>query len=1048
MTTKEIQTYLKESEVAGIRPGLDRIRELMRRLGDPQDCVPIIHVAGTNGKGSTSAYMVSILSRAHKRIGWYSSPAVINEREKIRIIDGQRISDGRAVLSSYVRGSVYEKAMSVVIECAEEMKSDGWEAPTVYELETAGAFVCFFNEKVDIAVVEVGMGGRNDATNVIKKSLISVVTPIGLDHMQYLGSSIYQIAGEKAGILPDGGHLVTHQSGVMMGSTDPNAIRRQERNRGIILGRLKAEAEEKHADMTVVDRSELTILKMKLTGTDFTYRGTEYHTQMAGAYQPGNAALAIEVMRVLRNDAEVFEQSTAGTIWMHELTDEVICDGIASAKWPARFDVISDDPITIYDGAHNTDGAAALAQTLRKLIPDRRIYALMGVFKDKAVEDMLSSVLPLTDRIMTVRAPGDRGMSAESLAEHAKHIRPELKVECGGEDIARAFKQVSELAKADGAVMLVFGTLSLAPFIYSCFPEHGGYDAASGFNPEDSEVNEKTGDDKAAVNHEKINLSGNGESIAELLRSSGHILPQPCGGKGTCGKCMVRVTENNSTENRLACQYRVNGDVEVELPDEFNFPENDSFSHVKTPTNETSDESHANRGHGNRSQNIRSSNSYGIAIDIGTTTLAAALVRLSSGQIADRRSRINPQVEFGADVLTRIQAANEGKSESMRQAICEELLSGIETLLIRNGLGYGRLERVSISGNTTMLHLLMGYPVDGLGRHPFTPHSIDMEEKTLGDILGDVQGWPIEDSLKEVRVTILPGISAFVGADIVSGLYALDFDKKDKISILIDLGTNGELVIGNRNRMIATSVAAGPALEGGNISSGTACVRGAISEVKILNSPENGFQALINTIGSTPGHPEPPVGICGSGVIDTMAELVKNKIVDETGVLSEEYFEKGFPLAVDRSGKTISLTQDDIREIQMAKAAIRAGLELLPVHYNNCDLDVTIPESADVQEDIFRDADRVFIAGSFGEALGIEQAVIIGLIPESIAGKCEVVGNTSLAGAIRVLTDESFAVRVKSIVNNAISVNLAEEDDFQEKYIGKMSFPLAYMNDL
>ncbi len=1014
MTTNEIKAYLEEAKVAGVRPGLDRIRELMRRLGDPQDRIPIIHVAGTNGKGSTSSYMVSILSRAHKRIGWYSSPAVICERETIRIIDGQRSSaeSFRELLaSSCVSCSDYEKAMSEVIETARVMQSDGWEAPTLYELETAGAFVCFFNKKVDIAVVEVGMGGRNDATNVIKKSLISVVTPIGLDHMQYLGSSIFQIAGEKAGILPQNGYLVTHQSGILMGSTDPNAVRRQERNRGIILGRLQAEAEEKHADMTVVERQELEILKMELSGTTFTYQGAEFHTQMAGAYQPGNAALAIEAVKVLRDKVAggTSDQNDDGISWLRELNDKVIRDGIGFASWPARFDMVSDDPITIYDGAHNTDGAAALAQSLRTLIPDRRIYALMGVYKDKAADDMLSSVLPQIDRIMTVRAPGERGMTAESLAEHARHIRPELNVESCGDDIEGAFNRISELAKKDGAVVLVFGTLSLAEWIYTEF--RGQCDAAASVT-------------------ERIKLKGNGESIAELLRSAGHKLSQPCGGNGTCGKCMVRVTQSNTSENRLACQFAVHGEIEVEIHDDQDV-NNWELGKSETVTS-------AKSGPATREQNsdvqpavnvtrddqpsyFRSSQTYGIAIDIGTTTLAAALIRLSSGQIVDSRSGINPQVEFGADVITRIKTANDGKAEQMRQSICEELLSGIETLLVRNGLGFSQLKHVSIAGNTTMLHLLQGYPVEGLGRHPFTPHTVAMETKTLGDILGDVKDWPLEDDLRGVRVTVLPGISAFVGADIVSGLYALDFDKKDKISILIDLGTNGELVIGNKDRMIVTSVAAGPALEGGNITNGTAGVRGAIDKVKILASPEGGYQALIDTIGSAPGHPEPPVGICGSGVIDTMAELVKKNIVDENGVLIEEYFDSGFPLAIGQNGETIALTQDDIREIQMAKAAIRAGLELLTERYG------MTPE-------------RVYIAGNFGEAMRTEQAVAIGLIPDAFAEKSEIVGNTSLAGAIRALTDDDFSGRIKSIVDRATPVNLAEDDDFQSEYIGYMSF--------
>ena len=472
MNRAEIKEYLEKASASGIRPGLDRMRELMRRLGDPQDEYPVIHVAGTNGKGSTSAYLVSILLCAGKKVGWYASPAVIDERDTIKIIDGAAYDFSaadkdvfdKAQKEGYLSDESYEQIMTDVIESVEMMGSKVADKPTVYELETAGAFAAFAQENVDVAVIEVGMGGRNDATNVINKSAVSVITPIGLDHMQYLGSSVSQIAGEKAGIIPQDGVAVTYQPGVRMGmpgmddgELPPEKLReaartrkRQERMRGMIVGRIRVEAEDKNADFKEVMNDEVTIESSDLNGITFEYSGKKYHTCMSGLYQPYNAALALEAI-------DRFEA----------VDDSIKAKGIEIAHIPARFDTVREEPTVIYDGAHNPDGVFVLAESIRAVLGDRKIYGIMGVFRDKAAEDMVRTIAPFLSAITTVRAPGARGMEAEPLAALIESTAPELPVKSGGADIAAVLDEVIAEAKKDDAVVLVFGSLSMAEAVYS-----------------------------------------------------------------------------------------------------------------------------------------------------------------------------------------------------------------------------------------------------------------------------------------------------------------------------------------------------------------------------------------------------------------------------------------------------------------------------------------------------------------------------------------------------------------------------------------------------
>lgn len=357
---------------------------------------------------------------------------------------------------------------------------------------------------------------------------------------------------------------------------------------------------------------------------------------------------------------------------------------------------------------------------------------------------------------------------------------------------------------------------------------------------------------------------------------------------------------------------------------------------------------------------------YFIAVDFGSTTLAFQLVEEQSKNIIHTITMLNSQRKYGADVLTRIRASMDGKRDELQQCARKDLAAGINQLCKEAKIEQEQIKQIVIAGNPTMIHLLQGYDCKGLGVYPFKPVNLDFIVET---------GKP--------NVTILPGISAFVGGDIVSGLYALDFLSKEEISLLVDLGTNGEMVLGNRNKAIAASVAAGPAFE-----------RGAV--------------------------------IWGSDVIAIVTRLLQEGIMDETGLLIDEYFDNGFPVSKTEDGRKIVFTQKDIRKLQLAKAAVRAGIETL------------IEEYGISAEQI----DKVYLAGGFGYYLDPKKAAFIGMIPEELVQKSKAVGNSSLAGCAKYLQNEDAEGEIRKIVSTVEHVELANNDNFQQKYVKNMSFLL------
>ena len=496
-----------------------------------------------------------------------------------------------------------------------------------------------------------------------------------------------------------------------------------------------------------------------------------------------------------------------------------------------------------------------------------------------------------------------------------------------------------------------------------------------------------------------------GVRISRWLQRQGHMDNFPCGETGRCGKCRVRIVAGTvaaSPEDkniftaadlaagwRLACTAVPTEDVQIVIP-------------------KRSNGMVAALGHDGDYHVADSRHSYGLAVDIGTTTLAVSLVDMTAGRMVHTITASNSQKAFGADIVSRIQAANSGKGPQLRSAICRDLQQMFCQVWDAYPQAKDRCLKAAVAGNTTMLHLLMGWDCSGLGSWPFRPESLGGGWYLWKEVFGK------SDGVSNQPVALLPGISTYVGADITAGIWACGLMKSQETSLFIDLGTNGEMALRCETGLITTATAAGPALEGGSLQWGVASVSGAICGVTL-----NGGQPRVRTIDGVP-----PVGICGTGVIEALAGLIETGLIDETGKLREPYFRRGFPLAMTLDCEQIVVSQKDIREIQLAKSAIRAGIETL------------LYEGRRTCEDI----DRVYIAGGFGYYLQPAKAAVIGLMPQQLVHKAVAVGNTSLAGAAAVLTDEAVLDEMKRICCHAGEVILANNDFFQAAYIENMNF--------
>jgi uncharacterized 2Fe-2S/4Fe-4S cluster protein (DUF4445 family) len=585
-----------------------------------------------------------------------------------------------------------------------------------------------------------------------------------------------------------------------------------------------------------------------------------------------------------------------------------------------------------------------------------------------------------------------------------------------------------------------------------------------------------------------------GDNLLVFLRRNHQVVHAPCGGRGTCGKCTVEIDGIGPV---LACQVSLSPDLwaqaglsdgqtlTVRLPDPVRaqistggiLPDLEVSPLVyrgtaRLPSPRLDDQRPDDRRladatgksvpfyllpelpvvlresnfaptfwfRGDTGQILRfvgpdDGGPLGMALDIGTTTLAAYLCDLGSGRQLASASMLNPQRSFGADVISRIEQAAAGHRADLQRVLARAVgeLSG--RLLELSGRQSGRTRPIEdiahlvIAGNTTMVHLLAALPADAIARTPFIPVTVSAITASAAEL-----GLPLHPA---AVCQILPAISGYVGADVTAGLLACGFDQMAEQAgntLFLDIGTNGEIVLATPGGLIACSTAAGPAFEGANITCGLGGVDGAIDRVFI----QDGDLAC-----SLIGPPGPARGLCGSGLVAAVAMLLDLGLLDETGRITDDPEQLAEPLrrrlaridgqeaiilldeTQSATGRPVFLTQKDIRELQNAKAAISAGIALL--------IEQAGLKAADIE--------RVYMAGGFGNYLGVDHALRIGLLPSELKGRTVSAGNTAGMGALACLLNAGYLERSQGLADRVRYFELSADRRFTDLYIDAMIFP-------
>ncbi len=469
-------------------------------------------------------------------------------------------------------------------------------------------------------------------------------------------------------------------------------------------------------------------------------------------------------------------------------------------------------------------------------------------------------------------------------------------------------------------------------------------------------------------------------SLLDILGTNGFTIYAPCGGKGTCGKCRVNIPGEG---NVISCTYYPDKDIEVILPGK---------SEATILVRQT--EFLEDLPFENKSKNI-SINPYGVAVDLGTSTVVMYFLDLLTGQIKKIASFINPQSIYGADVISRINYCQEHNNGlvTLQQAIIRAINDELDAFMKNNHSDTRDFEKIVVAGNTTMLHILLGADPLSIAMAPFTP--IFTGKQTLK---GKDTGLNID---KNAELVTIPCISAYIGADIVAGMAAINTVHKNYI--FLDIGTNGELVLVRNNEIYACSAAAGPAFEGAGLSCGMSAVDGAISGF----TDKNNYRVIGNT---------DPRGICGSGIVDIVAYLLTNDIIDETGLLRETF--------IIHDENKIQVTRHDIREIQLAKSAIYSGINILI-------------KKAGLS---YHDIDILFLAGGFGNYINIKSAIQIGLLPHQLKNKIYPVGNSAGIGALQYLKSKKTEQKIHQILKRVQYIELSGDDEFTMQFALNMNF--------
>lgn len=413
-TLNEINEFMKEASKKGMVMTLEPLKTLCDFLGNPQNDTVYVHIAGTNGKGSVLSMVSSALEDAGYKTGRFFSPQVF-ENEPSLSVNGQKADE-----------TIYIEIMSEIIDAYEKMQSQGLETPTAFEIEVLSALMYFSKVHCDIAVVECGMGGRDDATNIITSQAVCVITPIGLDHMSFLGDTKSEIADNKSDIFTE------------------NCIAVSARQSKEVMSVLEQKAIKKGCELVVCEKPE-NIVSYGLDGQSFDYLGREYKINLCGPHQCENAVLSIEVLNALRKKG-------------FKISDENIKNGLEKAKWHGRFECIGQNPLIILDGAHNTMAAEIFTRSIDECLANKNIIYVFGILKDKQYEEVAKITAPKADMIITYTPPSPRALDGEELAHICSRYAPTEYAKSPEDAAELALKIANQMGYGNTAIC-AFGSL-------------------------------------------------------------------------------------------------------------------------------------------------------------------------------------------------------------------------------------------------------------------------------------------------------------------------------------------------------------------------------------------------------------------------------------------------------------------------------------------------------------------------------------------------------------------------------------------------------------
>jgi len=528
------------------------------------------------------------------------------------------------------------------------------------------------------------------------------------------------------------------------------------------------------------------------------------------------------------------------------------------------------------------------------------------------------------------------------------------------------------------------------------------------------------------------------DNILTLAQNAGVEIDAPCSGNGTCGKCRVRLISGTvehpagsrlSAEEfadgwRLACQSLVSGDAVFMVPSEAGaFKNGIRTADLSSPEEMAMYENAIGEIFAAGIAPGCGKSGCGIAVDIGTTTVTAAMLELDTGRIIAKASSGNGQIRYGADVINRIiQSSRPGGREKLMRAVREEtLIPLMETLCSGSGRKPEDIRRIVIAGNTTMEHLFVGEDAESIRLEPFIPAFLELHGKTAADV-----GLP---AAPDAEVIFAPNVGSYVGGDITAGALPSMLWKHDHLSLFVDLGTNGELVLGNSEYMLCCACSAGPAFEGGDISCGMRATRGAIQSISI---DKETMEPALDIIGEG----AKPAGLCGSGIIDLISELFRCEIISPKGrfirsgerIKHDDYGGASYVLAFaseSASGRDIELNESDIDNFIRAKAAIYSAIR-------------TMVKGIGLTVD---DLDSVIIAGGIGSGIDIEKSISIGMLPKLPLEKYSYIGNSSLTGACAMLLSSEAEEKVFDIGRSMTYIELSTDPSYMDEFIAACFLP-------